>query len=114
VIDLAIGAPGELAGGLAAGAAFILYGNAGTGLDSGSHQRVTQAVDLAEAGDRFGSALAAGRFAGRAAADLAVGAPYEGLDGRAEIGAVNVIFAFGLFRDGFEAGNPSAWSSASP
>jgi hypothetical protein len=25
-----------------------------------------------------------------------------------------VIFAFGLFRDGFETGDPSAWSSALP
>jgi hypothetical protein len=115
VVDLAIAAPGEVVGGLlGAGAVYVLYGQPGSGLVDAGHQRLTQLVDAPEDGDRFGSALAAGRFAGRAGKDLAIGAPFEEVAALDEIGAVEVLLAFGLFRDGFESGDRSAWSLSVP
>ena len=38
----------------------------------------------------------------------------ETYDGSAEIGAVEVLSASGLFRDGFESGDASAWSGLVP
>ena len=115
VPDLAIGAPGEIVGGLpGAGAVFVLRGTDPGGLTTAGYHLMTQAVDPPEAGDQFGSALAAGRLAGHSGADLAVGAPSEAVAGHNLIGAVNVLFSIALFRDGFESGDASAWSGVSP
>ncbi|WP_344294843.1 FG-GAP repeat protein [Actinopolymorpha rutila] len=89
ITDLAIGAPGE---GGAAGAAFVVYGNA-AGLNAGP----THAVRLAqsspripgasEASDRFGASLTVGDFAGDGIDDLAIGIPGE----NANAGGVVVV-----------------------
>jgi hypothetical protein len=45
-----------------------------------------------ERGDRFGAAIAPGDFDGDGLTDLAVGVPREDLGGRADAGAVNVLY----------------------
>jgi FG-GAP repeat len=86
--DLAVGAEGE---DNAAGAVQVLYGSP-TGLAATGNQLWSQdssgIVGVAEPGDRFGFALAAGDFNGDGAADLAIGAPGE--DDLA--GLVNVLY----------------------
>jgi hypothetical protein len=79
--DLAIGVPGDLlAGDLRAGATVVLYGGAG-GLGTAGAQLWSQdsagVPGVAEAGDSFGSTLAAGDFDGDGRDDLAIGAPLE-------------------------------------
>ena len=65
-----------------AGAVTIIY-NSKKGLDKGQlkrqfwHQNSPGIVNYAEAGDRFGHALAVGDFNGDSCDDLAVGAPGE-------------------------------------
>ena len=97
--DLAVGAPGEGIGAADdAGVVNVLYGST-TGL-VGRNQAVSQDTPgvpgNAEAGDRFGAALARGvlfnNFNGDNDADLAVGAPGEGVAGAEAAGAVNVVY----------------------
>lgn len=85
LIDLAAGVPGEQIAALpGAGAVNVLRGRA-RGLTAKRDRYFTAnrtgiAGDGAEAGDGFGTALAAGDFDGDRLADLAVGAPGEGLE----------------------------------
>ena len=61
-------------------------------------QKLTQSspgMELAEANDVFGAALAANNFNGDAFADLAIGAPGETLAGQAGAGAVSVVYGTG-------------------
>ncbi|WP_437578256.1 hypothetical protein [Sorangium sp. So ce887] len=53
-----------------------------------------------EADDQLGSAVATGDFNGDGKADLAIGAPYEDIDGHDDAGAVNVVYGsiYGLAR----------------
>lgn len=106
--DLAVGVPGEtvLAGGfprVAAGGVNIIYGSAnGLAADSTS-QLFTQAAiaianpsigDTAEAGDRFGSSLTAGKLGPEAGAgdDLVVGAPFENIGSVSNAGAIDALY----------------------
>ncbi len=98
--DLAIGAPGEDVGGLhdqpASGAVTVLYGSRG-GLRmrpavGGWTQNSIGIKGTAEAGDRFGEALAIGDFDGDGRGDLAIGAPGDSVSGQPNAGAVNVIY----------------------
>jgi hypothetical protein len=90
--DLAVGAPGEDLGVRAdAGAVNVQYGSAG-GL-AGSGQVLTQGTP--EAGDRFGAALAKGRFNDDDFIDLAVGAPGEDLGRTSAAGVVTVFSSDG-------------------
>jgi hypothetical protein len=85
--DLAIGAPGENLGVRAdAGAVNVQYGSP-AGL-AGNGQVLTQGTP--EAGDRFGAALAKGRFNDDDFVDLAVDAPAEDL-GRTDAGLVSLL-----------------------
>ena len=80
--DLAIGAPSESlgAGQASAGVVHVLYGSSG-GLTAAGSQLWSQdspgVAGVAEAGDGFGGALAAGDFNGDSREDLAVGAGQE-------------------------------------
>ena len=89
--DLAVGAPGEGVGTAgAAGAVNVLYGSA-TGLSGTGSQLFTQVGGAAEAGDEFGASLAAGDFNSDTFADLAAGAPREGLLSNNQHGAFSVL-----------------------
>jgi FG-GAP repeat len=88
LVDLAVGAPGEVVGSAVnSGAVNVLYGSGG-GLTGGP---VLTQPD-AEAGDLFGTALAAGDFDGDGFADLAVGVPGENVGAVGNAGAVTVLF----------------------
>jgi hypothetical protein len=95
--DLAIGIPGEdLPGGRDAGAVEVLYGSGAPRLTSQNdqlwHQDFPPVADAAEAGDGFGSSLAAANFGGQAQADLAIGIPGEDVGPAADAGAVAVLY----------------------
>ncbi|MCI0457142.1 MAG: hypothetical protein L0Z62_09200, partial [Gemmataceae bacterium] len=60
----------------------------------------------AEAGDAFGSALAAGDFDDDGIADLAVGVPGEGVNGFADAGAVSILYGSDL---GLDAAGDQIW-----
>jgi hypothetical protein len=115
--DLAVGTPGEDVGNStltiginSAGAVSIFTGSAsGSGVLSFA-QKLTQdspGIELAEANDVFGAALAANNFNGDAFTDLAIGAPGETLAGQAGAGAVSVIY-------GTEAGLSTAAGTGHP
>ncbi|HEV8423886.1 MAG TPA: FG-GAP repeat protein [Actinomycetes bacterium] len=93
--DLAVGAPGENIGATAdAGVVEVFYGGGG-GLPSVGDQLLRQGAagmaGAAEAGDRFGAALAVGLLDTGDEADLAVGAPGENVGATADAGAVTVV-----------------------
>lgn len=101
--DLAIGMPGDAVGGNAgAGRVLVLYAShAGPGTEAPDllSQDTPGVEDAAEAGDRFGDALAAGDFDADGCDDLAIGAPHESLEAPAavaEAGAVHVLYGSGL------------------
>lgn len=93
--DLAIGVPGENVSGYdGAGAVCVLFGSNGGLSTAGNelhHQDSVEVNSLAEAGDHFGKALAAGDFDGDGYCDLAVGAPDESHWGT-EDGVVHVLY----------------------
>ncbi len=96
--DLAIGAPVDAsldAGGTRGGTVTVLYGT-GAGLSAtGSRVFAQGAGGLAggpELGDLFGFALAAGDLDGDSRADLAIGAPQEGVGSASHAGAVTVLY----------------------
>jgi hypothetical protein len=105
--DLAIGVPFEDIGSIIdAGAVNVIYGSLNR-LDPNDpgdeaqifHQNTAGVLDLAEAGDRFGTSLTAWDFGnnpdqpfGIPAADLAIGVPFEDFSGRADVGAVVVLY----------------------
>ncbi len=87
ISDLVVGSPSKDLNGTDAGGVYVFYGsNTPAGLGGGvqfwNQNRIF--VDrnpndrlISEAGDRFGSALAAGDFDGDGHGDLAIGAPFE-------------------------------------
>jgi hypothetical protein len=95
-IDLAVGVPGEDVGAaVEAGAVDVLYGSAAGLTSSGSRafwQGPGGAGGVLEGGDGLGESLAAGDFDNDGFADLAVGAPFEGVGAAGDAGAVNVLY----------------------
>jgi hypothetical protein len=102
--DLAVGAPGEdVSGQVDAGYVDVLFGSP-TLLKAKMFFGGTLAVsqdsdgfaDAAEAGDRFGAALAAGDFDGDGFDDLAIGSPEEDVSGANGAGMVHVLYGTAL------------------
>jgi hypothetical protein len=116
--DLAIGAPGEgLGPGQAgAGVVHVLYGSTG-GLTAAGSQLWSQdspgVGGVAEAGDGFGGALAAGDFNGDSRADLAVGVPDENATAGSVFGAGVVHVLYGS-ASGLTVAGSQLWSQDSP
>lgn len=101
--DLAVGVPYEDIGSdWDAGQINLLYGshNGLEGNDEYHHQDTFCDDCVAEQGDRFGFALAAGDFDGDGYDDLAVGVPYEYLGSTPNVGLVNILY--GTLDDGLE------------
>jgi hypothetical protein len=113
--DLAVGVPGhQLQGADNAGAVDILYGSASGLVAAGRqswHQDSTDIGGEAEAGDTFGSALAAKDFDDDGFADLAIGVPGENLEGKSNAGAVNVLYGSAA---GLTAARTQLWHQGRP
>jgi hypothetical protein len=93
--DLAIGVPSEDLAGAGAGAVEVLYGKSGGLSATGSQFWIQSDIGLSdEAGDAFGSSLAAGDFDNDGFTDLAVGATGEDVDATDE-GSIAIIFGSG-------------------
>jgi FG-GAP repeat/FG-GAP-like repeat len=116
--DVAIGAPYEDDGSVGgAGAVVVLRGaTSGSALTTDGAQIWSQGSagvpGVAESDDEFGAALATGYFKDGPTEDLAIGSPYETIDGVTAAGAVNVLYSSGngLTSAGaqvFDEGNPA-------
>ncbi len=120
VDDLAIGAPGEAIGDTrGAGMIHVVYGSRGRfsdpnfgGLKTGGkvneigiHQNTKDVPGGAEAGDRFGAALAAGDVNGDGVDDLIVGIPGEDLVKNSVKNAGAVQIFYGSAKDGIVPAN---------
>ena len=111
--DLAVGVPGDRAGGHAgAGVVNIIYGS-DDGLDDAGnqlwHQDSAGILGVAGAGDAFGATLAAGDFDEDGFVDLAIGAPGDEVGGKASAGVVHVIYGTA---QGLSAAGDDKWSQA--
>jgi len=89
--DLAVGVPGEDIGAVVdAGTVVTVYG--GDSQAPGTFRQGAGGVaGAAERGDRFGAALAIGRFNDDPYSDVAVGVPGEDVGTAADAGAVNLV-----------------------
>ncbi|WP_313896799.1 FG-GAP and VCBS repeat-containing protein [Streptomyces sp. GC420] len=89
--DIALGDPDESSG---KGSVTLWYGTS-SGPSATRTKKLTQATSgvsgSPEAGDEFGRALSAADANGDGYADLAVGVPFEDLDGKEEAGGVHVF-----------------------
>ncbi len=108
--DLAIGAYGDnVSGHKHAGGVNVIYGSA-SGLTATGNQLWTQnstgIPGVSRPGNGFGAALASGDFNGDGKADLAIGAPTEGLKDAAQGGSVTVIYGSGT---GLGAAGAQRW-----
>jgi hypothetical protein len=111
--DLAIGVPLEDLFAINEGVVNVLYGSAAGLTAVGNqlwHQNVACIGGSSEAGDQFGCTLAAGNFGRTSHADLAIGVPFEDVNGASDAGAVNVIYGSS---NGLTAVGNQLWSQNS-
>jgi FG-GAP repeat len=87
--DLAVGVPGEDVGAQDAGVLNVLYSSSRL---TGLGQQFSQVSGAVEPGDAFGDAVAAGDFNNDGFADVAVGAPFETVNGLRDAGAVSTLY----------------------
>ena len=92
--DLAVGIPGEAIGTIDdAGAIQVFFGSStGIGDDQFLSQASAGVAGGAEAGDVFGSSLAAGDFNHDGYTDLGVGIPGEDISGKSNVGAAQIFY----------------------
>jgi hypothetical protein len=115
--DLVIGTPGQAVS-IPSGRQGVIHVLSTGGPDGTYHQGSFGSDELSEQDDEFGSVLVAGDFDGDGRDDVAIGVPLEdrgasmaGIDA----GGVQVLYTFNpIFTDGFESGDLSAWSAATP
>jgi len=118
--DLAIGLPGRTISGLTdAGAVLIVYGSL-TGLNGAGalppllfSQNGTNVLEVSEAGDRFGAALAAGNFDGLFGDDLAVGVPLEDLESGPVVADAGLVHVFYSDANGLQPALDETWHQES-
>jgi hypothetical protein len=91
VADLAIGAPGEDVGSVADAGTVTVLERADPALETNVFIQGAGIPGTAEAGDRFGAALAVGPLDTGAEQDLAIGSPGEDVGAAADAGAVTVL-----------------------
>jgi FG-GAP repeat len=112
--DLAIGIPGKNSPVEDAGAVEVMYGSA-NGLTANGNQFWTQSspgiLGTEQVADGFGRSLAIGDFNDDGFADLAVGVPFDNVDGKRHPGAVNVIYGSA---NGLTAAGNQLWNQDSP
>ncbi len=101
--DLAIGVSGESVGSVeVAGAVHVLFGRTLSGLTPQGnqlwHQGRPNIPDSPELNDSFGTTLSIGDFDNTGLDELVIGVPREDLRGMVDIGAVHVLYNFGLIR----------------
>lgn len=97
VQDLAVGVPDdEINGEARAGGVAIIYGQDTQGLvpmrNVFVHQDTNEILGIAETGDNFGTALAAGQFDNDPYVDLAIGVPGQTINGSVAAGAVQILY----------------------
>ncbi len=103
-IDLAVGVPGQVIGGLTdAGTVHVFYSDGSNGFMTSVDDQIwsqnsgggTPVVGVAEADDKFGYSVVIGNFDGSSYSDLAIGVYGEDLntDGITDAGAVNVLYS---------------------
>lgn len=108
--DAVFSAPGEdIAGEDEAGAVHVLFGSA-AGLTADDnlflYRDAPGVVGRGQAGDNFGQSLAVGDFDGDGDDDLAVGAPFDNVDGAINTGSVHVFYGFA---GGLSTSNDKIW-----
>lgn len=113
--DLAIGVPYEGIGSeQRAGGVNVLYGS-DDGLDASDNQFWSQDStgigDKSEFNDMMGLSLTTGDFDDDGYADLAIGVPYEDIDGYVNAGAVNIIYGSS---SGLRKKNDEFWHQGVP
>lgn len=97
--DLAIGVRSDQVSGSVgsgnAGSVNVIYGSSGGLTAAGDqlwNQQVAGVSGISEGSDRFGEALAVGKFNGDAIDDLAIGAPGGNVGGDNDAGEVNILY----------------------
>ena len=113
--DMAVGAPNEdLYEIVDAGVVQVIYGGPTKSLhnvgDQVWHQNSPGIKGKAEAGDRFGAALATGDFNGDGIEDLAIGVPNEDWGSIKDAGAINIIY--GSHQKGLQSSGDQVFSQA--
>lgn len=115
--ELLVGAPGDRL--LALADVGIVLGQLGTSLGPVSGGQIGAwnlfspgVPGSGSGGDQLGTAIATGDWNGDGHADLAIGAPFDDTE-FTDAGSGLVLYGV-LFGDGFEGGDLSAWSSATP
>jgi hypothetical protein len=114
VADLAIGAPFKSGHAPGAGAALVIYGS-GTGLLPGGSQLWNQdsagVPGVERPGDQLAWSMTAGDFNGDGDDDLAVGNPFDDVDGVPDAGSVTVLYGSG---SGLTSGGSQLLSQKTP